>query len=188
MMALDLCTLSLKRPLARRGLVFRCSFDDAGDVAHDSSPGGMALEITNSVPVSVVGGGVSGCMAAIAAARLGAKTLIVERYGFLGGTLTNLGFELYGDKAVLRSYGSMFQLSGHAGEPVRMRLELDDLGKVEEVPPAGIQNIYQTLIEHHAESVQNGTPINAEDAVHNLKLCAAAHESAQNGGKVIDIL
>ncbi|MBQ6137253.1 MAG: laminin G domain-containing protein [Kiritimatiellae bacterium] len=53
-------TLSLKRPLARRGLVFRCSFDDAGDVAHDSSPGGMALEITNSVPVSVVGGGVSG--------------------------------------------------------------------------------------------------------------------------------
>ena len=108
--------------------------------------------------------------------------------GGLGGTLTNLGFELYGDKAVLRSYGSMFQLSGHAGEPVRMRLELDDLGKVEEVPPAGIQNIYQTLIEHHAESVQNGTPINAEDAVHNLKLCAAAHESAQNGGKVIDIL
>ena len=111
-----------------------------------------------------------------------------ELRGGLGGTLTNLGFELYGDKAVLRSYGSMFQLSGHAGEPVRMRLELDDLGKVEEVPPAGIQNIYQTLIEHHAESVQNGTPINAEDAVHNLKLCAAAHESAQNGGKVIDIL
>ena len=111
-----------------------------------------------------------------------------ELRGGLGGTLTNLGFELYGDKAVLRSYGSMFQLSGHAGEPVRMRLELDDLGKVEEVPPAGIQNIYQTLIEHHAESVQNGTPVNAEDAVHNLKLCAAAHESAQNGGKVIDIL
>ena len=111
-----------------------------------------------------------------------------ELRGGLGGTLTNLGFELYGDKAVLRSYGSMFQLSGHAGEPVRMRLELDNLGKVEEVPPAGIQNIYQTLIEHHAESVQNGTPINAEDAVHNLKLCAAAHESAQNGGKVIDIL
>ena len=53
-----------------------------------------------------------------------------EFRGGLGGTLTNLGFELYGDKAVLRSFGSMFQLSGHDGEPCRMRLELDDLGKV----------------------------------------------------------
>ena len=110
-----------------------------------------------------------------------------EFRGGLGGTLTNLGFELYGDKAVLRSFGSMFQLSGHEGEPCRMRLELDDLGKVQEIVPAPIQNIYQTLIEHHAESIQNKTPINAEDAVHNLKLCAAAHESAQNGGKIISL-
>ena len=110
-----------------------------------------------------------------------------EFRGGLGGTLTNLGFELYGDKAVLRSFGSMFQLSGHDGEPCRMRLELDDLGKVQEIAPAPIRNIYQTLIEHHAESIQNKTPINAEDAVHNLKLCAAAHESAQNGGKIITL-
>ena len=81
----------------------------------------------------------------------------------------------------------MFQLSGHDGEPCRMRLELDDLGKVQEIAPAPIRNIYQTLIEHHAESIQNKTPINAEDAVHNLKLCAAAHESAQNGGKIISL-
>lgn len=38
--------------------------------------------------VLVVGGGNAGCAAAIAAARLGAKTLLVERYGFLGGTAT----------------------------------------------------------------------------------------------------
>ncbi len=49
-------TLALNRPLARRGLVFRCSFDNAGDIAHDSSPGGMALEITNAVPVTAVAG------------------------------------------------------------------------------------------------------------------------------------
>ena len=38
--------------------------------------------------VLVVGGGNAGCAAALAAARTGAKTLLVERYGFLGGTAT----------------------------------------------------------------------------------------------------
>ena len=36
--------------------------------------------------VVVVGGGISGTAAAIAAARTGAKTLIVEKAGFLSGT------------------------------------------------------------------------------------------------------
>ncbi|MFZ0681340.1 MAG: FAD-dependent oxidoreductase [Candidatus Cybelea sp.] len=38
--------------------------------------------------VLVVGGGNAGCAAAIAAARHGARTLLLERYGFLGGTAT----------------------------------------------------------------------------------------------------
>jgi len=36
----------------------------------------------------VVGGGISGSIAAIAAARLGTKVLLVERNGCLGGMLT----------------------------------------------------------------------------------------------------
>ena len=36
----------------------------------------------------VIGGGNAGCAAALAAARHGSRTLLVERYGFLGGTAT----------------------------------------------------------------------------------------------------
>lgn len=41
--------------------------------------------------VIIVGGGVSGAVAGIAAAREGAKTLIIEKMGFLGGALTACG-------------------------------------------------------------------------------------------------
>lgn len=53
-----------------------------------------STEITKQVPivgyydVVVCGGGPSGFMAAIAAARCGAKTAIIEQYGFLGGMAT----------------------------------------------------------------------------------------------------
>ena len=38
--------------------------------------------------VVVAGGGVAGCAAAIAAARLGLDTILVDQYGFLGGMFT----------------------------------------------------------------------------------------------------
>jgi glycine/D-amino acid oxidase-like deaminating enzyme len=55
--------------------------------------------------VLVVGGGSAGCCAAIAAARAGARVTLVERYGFLGGTSTQVldtfyGFYTPGSKAV----------------------------------------------------------------------------------------
>lgn len=49
------------------------------------------LEIRKSVPVIaevdvlVVGGGHAGCTAAVAAARLGARTMLIDRFGTLGG-------------------------------------------------------------------------------------------------------
>ena len=110
-----------------------------------------------------------------------------EMRGGLAGTLTNLGYEVYGDKAAMRGYGTMFQLSGHPGEPIAIRLELDDGKKVSTVKPAKIQNIYQALIEGHAKSVLAKKPLTADDAIHNLALCAACHASAKKGGKVVAV-
>lgn len=110
-----------------------------------------------------------------------------EMRGGLAGTLTNLGYEIYGDKAALRGYGTMFQLSGYEDEPIRIRLELDDGKKTTEVKPAKIQNIYQAIIEDHAKSVVAKKRLSAADAIHNLALCAAAHKSAQNGGKIVAV-
>ena len=46
------------------------------------------VPITHDVDVAVVGGGPGGIMAALAAARTGARTLLIERYGFVGGMAT----------------------------------------------------------------------------------------------------
>ncbi len=46
--------------------------------------------------VIVAGSGSSGSTAAIAAARAGARTLLIERYGFLGGTSTGVLDTFYG--------------------------------------------------------------------------------------------
>lgn len=46
--------------------------------------------------VAVVGGGSAGCAAAIAAARRDMRVLLIERYGFLGGTGTSVLDTFYG--------------------------------------------------------------------------------------------
>jgi hypothetical protein len=46
------------------------------------------IPVSHRADVVVVGGGVAGVSAAIAAARTGADTLLIERYGALGGNLT----------------------------------------------------------------------------------------------------
>jgi len=58
----------------------------------DTPPRSVALSWTVPVKAScdvcVIGGGSAGIAAAVAAARDGARTILVERYGFLGGTST----------------------------------------------------------------------------------------------------
>ena len=47
------------------------------------------IEVLDSVDVLVCGGGIAGVSAAVSAARSGAKTLLLERNGCLGGILTS---------------------------------------------------------------------------------------------------
>jgi 2-polyprenyl-6-methoxyphenol hydroxylase-like FAD-dependent oxidoreductase len=65
-----------------------------------------AVSHPESYDVLVLGGGVSGSVAAIAAARTGARVLLVEEHGFLGGSLTAMGV------------GPMMSFHNPAGEQV----------------------------------------------------------------------
>lgn len=49
---------------------------------------GLDIPVASAVDVLVVGGGTAGVGAAVAAARHGADVLLIEHYGFLGGTAT----------------------------------------------------------------------------------------------------
>lgn len=62
-------------------LVYSCKAPGNTDFCKDAP-------VVGSYDVVVCGGGPAGFMAAIAAARQGAKTAIVEKYGFLGGMAT----------------------------------------------------------------------------------------------------
>ncbi|MFT4029416.1 MAG: FAD-dependent oxidoreductase [Protaetiibacter sp.] len=71
--------------------------------------------------VAVIGGGVSGTVAAIQAARLGARTLLVEKSGILGGTTTLSGVALPG---LFHAWGKQV-IAGIGWELVRRAVEIE---------------------------------------------------------------
>jgi predicted dehydrogenase len=102
------------------------------------------------------------------------------------GMLTGLGYEVYGSRGVLRGCATLFQLSGHPGEPVEVRLEIDDFQRTETIRIDAVQNIYQAVIRRHVESILHRTPLDAADAIHNLRLVLACYESAEHNGRMIE--
>lgn len=108
------------------------------------------------------------------------------RGGFVG-TMCAQGYEIYGDKGVMRGYGTMFQFSGHDDEPYKVHLEVETADGVRKLQPTAFPNIYQAQIDAHAVSVLTGKHLDGSDGIRNLRQCLLAHESAKNGGKILTL-
>lgn len=113
----------------------------------------------NNFDVIVVGGGISGTMAAVASARNGVKTLLVEQYGFLGGMLTACGvgpmmsFHV-GDKQVIRGFtGELIdRLVSKGKSPGHL---VDTIGYTYTVTPFDVEGMKHELEEMVLESGGN---------------------------------
>ena len=86
-----------------------------------------SIDVIENVDVLVIGGGAAGCAAAVGAARMGAKTMLVEKLGYLGGATTA---QLV--IAVLSTNGIDFQGIWH--EYMRELRQLDGVSPLQRYP------------------------------------------------------
>ena len=78
--------------------------------------------------VLVAGGGAAGVVAALAAARNGAKTVLVERYGFLGGSMINGAGPLHSFFNVYKAFPGVPKLQVVRGIPEEIIQRLAERG------------------------------------------------------------
>ncbi len=103
-----------------------------------TEPEELAHDLTTDVDVVVVGGGTAGTIAAIQAGRAGARTLLLERSGQLGG-MTTVGGVCY--PGLFDAWGKQI-IAGIGWELVRESVELDggSLPEFAKVPSRHWQN------------------------------------------------
>ncbi len=127
-----------------------------GAAPQPAGEGKGSREVSTKVDVLVVGGGTAGTIAAIQAARVGAKTLIVERNSQLGGTMTTGGVAFPG---LFDAWGKQI-IAGIGWELVQESVELDGgaLPDFSKVPQRHWQNqvrinkfLYAVLAEEKCE-------------------------------------
>ena len=139
------------------------------------STGKTEGSVTTQADVLVVGGGAAGTIAAIQAARAGAKTVLVERGSQLGGTTTTGGVSFPG---LFDAWGKQI-IAGIGWELVRESVELDggmvpDFSKVPErhwMNQVRVnQFLYAILAEEKCE--QAGVDINYYEFPHTINKTA----------------
>jgi len=118
------------RPIGRRHFIYSAAgvalAASARPLRADSTPlpqaaGHAESSVTTEADVLVVGGGTAGTIAAIQAARAGAKTFLVERGTQLGGTMTTGGVSFPG---LFDAWGKQI-IAGIGWELVKESVELD---------------------------------------------------------------
>src|SRR2546429_178303 len=128
-------------------------------MAADVNTSGRVIEPAREIPVArdvdvlVVGGGIAGVMAALASGRSGAPTLLVERFGSLGGTGTaammNLFYVPYAaSRGLVRELFDRLIARGGAipGEFVVYDPELYKITALEMLAEAGVNVLLHTLV------------------------------------------
>ena len=110
-----------RRGFLQQSVVGGLAIASTKHVSIAAAPTALDPEVTNEVDVLVVGGGTAGHVAAIQAARAGAKTLIVERNSQLGGTSTTGGVAFPG---LFDAWGKQI-IAGIGWELVKESVALD---------------------------------------------------------------
>ena len=132
------------------------SIVSTAEVTAQPAPQSADPEITQEMDVLVVGGGTAGHIAAIQAARAGAKTLLIERGAQLGGTMTTGGVAYPG---LFDAWGKQV-IAGIGWELVKESVELDSgsLPDFSKVPQRHFHNqvfinqfLYAILAEEKCE-------------------------------------
>lgn len=111
------------------------------------------LPVTHTADVLVVGGGIAGVMAALAAGRSGARTLLVERFGALGGTGTAAMMHLFyvpyaASRGLVRELFDRLIAQGGAipGEFVVYDAERYKVTALDMLAEAGVEVLLHTLV------------------------------------------
>lgn len=135
-----------------------------------SEPEELATDLTTDVDVVVVGGGTAGTIAAIQAGRAGAKTLLLERSGQLGG-MTTVGGVCY--PGLFDAWGKQI-ISGIGWELTKESVELDGgrLPDFSRIPARHWQN--QVVVNQHVYSIL------AEEKLGQAGVEIAYHEFIQS--------
>ena len=84
-----------------------------------------SLKLAKSMDVVVVGGGPAGCVAALSAARNGARVMLIERVGYLGGMMTGGGIGGIGINGYIIEKG--------IGTPVVKGISLEFLHRIQAI-------------------------------------------------------
>lgn len=116
-----------------------------------------------------------------------ARVAFNQPRGGLESTLLNLGYEIYGTAGAIRGYGTLFQLSGHPDEPVPIRLDVETKASRDTIRLDEVDNIYQAMISQAARSIRSGEFVDSGEALHNLTMILACHESAGKNGEFLEI-